>query len=345
MNVAVAVIAAFVAALVITAVSGFVLIPWLRQFQFGLPVSYADKKLYGKGNIPTAGGIMLALGTVSAVLITVLTDKLMGGDIAASGSLVPQEMYTKLWSGVITALAFGFIGFIDDYFRIATNGNSGLTVKQKSLLLILTAVAYLTSLYMGMQGAPFMFVPFIGNVETGFFYWIFGIVFIYCAVNSADATNGVDGLSSGISATAAISLGVIAALKGFFGFSALSAALAGACIGFLIWNKSPAKIHTGKTGSLFLGGMTVALAYALNSPLILLLSCISYFIEGASVAAQIVYFKATGGKLLLRTAPLHRHMEMCGKTHKKISLTLTVINILGAASAVAVMYYGGYILR
>ena len=68
-------------------------------------------------------------------------------------------------------------------------------------------------------------------------------------------------------------------------------------------------------------------------------------VEGASVAAQIVYFKATGGKLLLKTAPLHRHMEMCGKTHKKISLTLTVINILGAASAVAVMYYGGYILR
>ena len=190
-----------------------------------------------------------------------------------------------------------------------------------------------------------MFVPFIGNVETGFFYWIFGIVFIYCTVNSADVTNGVDGLSSGISATAAISLGVIAALKGFFGFSALSAALAGACIGFLLWNGNPAKIHSGKTGSLFLGGIMIALAYALNSPVILLLLCISYFIEGFSVVAQIVYFKATGGKLLLKTAPLHRHMELCGKNHKKISLTLSVINILGAALAVAVMYYGGYILR
>ena len=345
MNVAVAVITAFVAAFALTAVSGFVLIPALRQLQFGLPVSYGDKKLYGKGNVPTAGGIMLVLGTVSAVLITVITDKLMGGDIAASGSVVPQEMYTKLWSGVTAALAFGFIGFIDDYFRISTNGKSGLTVKQKSLLQVLTAVAYLTSLHMGMQGAPFMFIPFIGNVETGFFHWIFGVVFIYGAVNSADVTDGVDGLSSGISVTAAVSLGVIAALKGFFGFSAAASALAGACIGFLLWNKNPAKIHLGKTGSMFLGGMTVALAYALGCPLIILLSSVSYFIEGFSVVAQVAYFKATGGKLLLKTAPLHRHMQICGKNHKKISLTLTAINILGAASAVAVMYYGGYILR
>lgn len=345
MNVAVAVITAFAAALAVTGASGFVLVPWLRQFQFGLPVSYGDKKLYGSGNVPTAGGVMLVLGTVSSVLITVLTDKLMGGDIAASGSLVPQEMYTKLWSGVITATAFGFIGFIDDYLYVITDGKRTLTIKQKSLFQVLTAVAYLISLYMGMQGTPFMFVPFVGNVETGFFYWISGIVFIYCTVNSADCTDGVDGLSSGISVTAAVSLGVIAALKGFFGFSAVAAALAGACVGFLFWNKNPAKINSGKTGSMFLGGMTVALAYALNSPLILLLACVSYFIEGISVAAQIIYFKATGGKLLLKTAPLHRHMEICGKSHRKISLTLTVINILGGASAVAVMYYGGYILR
>lgn len=345
MNVAVAVITAFAAALVITAASGFVLIPWLRQLQFGLPVSYSDKKLYGKGNVPTSGGIMLALGTVSAILVTVLTDKLMGGDISASGSLVPQEMYTKLWSGVITALAFGFIGFIDDYFRFTANGASGLTVKQKSLLIVLTAAAYLISLYMGMQGAPFMFVPFIGNVETGFFYWISGIALIYFTVNSADVTDGIDGLTPGIGVTATAALSVIAALKGFFGFFAAAAATAGACIGFLLWNKNPAKIRSGKTGSLFLGGMAVALAYALNSPLILLLLCVSYFIEGISVAAQIIYFKSSGGKLLLKTAPLHRHMELCGKNHKKISLTLSVINILGAASAVAVMYYGGYILR
>lgn len=345
MNVAVAVITAFVAAFALTAVSGFVLIPALRQFQFGLPVSYGDKKLYGKCNVPTAGGIMLAIGTLSAILLTVITDKFMGGDMVASGSLVPQEMYTKLWSGVVTALAFGFIGFIDDYFCFVSNGKSGLTLNQKFLLQILTTAAYLTSLYMGMQGAPFMFIPFIGNVETGFFHWLFGIVFVYVAVNSADVTDSVDGLSSGISLTAAVSLGVIAALKGFFGFSAAAAALAGACVGFLLWNKNPAKIHSGKAGSMFLGGMTVALAYALGCPLIILFSCISYFIEGFSVVAQVLYFKSTGGKLLLKTAPLHRHMQICGKSHKKICLTLTVINILGAALAVAVMYYGGYILR
>ncbi len=346
MNTAAAIITAFVAAFAVTALLGFVMIPWLRRLKFGQTILDIGPKWHSsKQGTPTMGGIMFIIGTVSAILLTVVTDKLMGGDIVASGSLVPQEMYTKLWSGILAALAFAFIGFVDDYVKVVKRQNLGLTIKQKSLMQLLTGVAYLTSLYMGMQGAPFMFVPFVGSVETGFFHWIFGIIFIYATVNSVNFTDGVDGLCSSVTVTAAASVAVIAAMKGLFGFSAAAAALAGGCIGFLLWNKNPAKVFMGDTGSMFLGGMTVALAYAIGCPLILVLSGIVYVIEGASDVVQIVYFKATGGKRILKMAPLHHHLELCGWSEKKITAVFTLINILGAASAVAVMYYGGYILR
>ncbi len=346
MNVAAAIITAFVAAFAVTALLGFVMIPWLRRLKFGQTILDIGPKWHiGKQGTPTMGGIMFIVGAVSAILLTVLTDKLMGGDIVASGSLVPQEMYTKLWSGVLMALAFAFIGFVDDYIKIVKRRNLGLTIKQKSFAQLLTCVAYLTSLYMGMQGAPFMFVPFIGNVETGFFHWIFGIVFIYATVNSVNFTDGVDGLCSSVTVTMAASIAVIAAMKGLFGFSAAASALAGACVGFVLWNKNPAKVFMGDTGSMFLGGMTVALAYAIGCPLIVVLSGLVYVIEGASDVIQIVYFKATGGKRIFKMAPLHHHLELCGWSEKKITLVFTSVNILGAAAAVAVMYYGGYILR
>lgn len=340
MNIAAAIITAFVAAFAVTAALGFVMIPWLRRLEFGQIVPDIGKK-----RTPTMGGIMFIIGTVSAILLTVLTDKLMGGDIVASGSLVPQEMYTKLWSGIIMALAFGFIGFADDYIKIVQRQNLGLTIKQKSLMQVLTCVAYLTSLYMGMQGAPFMFIPFFGSVETGFFHWIFGIVFIYATVNSVNLTDGADGLCGSVTVTVAASIAVIAAMKGLFGFSAAAASLAGACIGFVLWNRNPAKVFMGGTGSMFLGGMIVSLAYAIGCPLIVVLAGLVYVIEGASDVIQIAYFKATGGKRILKMAPLHRHLELCGRSEKKITLVFTLINILGAAAAVAVMYYGGYVLR
>ena len=114
MNTAAAEITAYVAAFAVTALLGFVMIPWLRRHEFGQTVT--DMKRHsGRHSTPSMGGGAFIIGTVSAILLTVLTDKLMGGDIVASGSLVPQEMYTKLWGGVLTALAFAFIGFADDY--------------------------------------------------------------------------------------------------------------------------------------------------------------------------------------------------------------------------------------
>lgn len=331
---------ACVAGFAVTGISGFSFIPLLGKLEFGQTFASFDKKQAA----PSMGGIMLVIGTVSAVVLAVATDKISGGDIAASGSLVAQEMYTKLWSGILTAVSFSLTGFIDDYFKIRTRQNLGLTVKQKTVMQFFVSLAYLTALYMGMNGKPYMFVPFIGNTEPGFFYWIIGSLLIYAAVNAVNITDGVDGLCGSVTLTAAVSLGIIAALKGLFGFSAMSAALAGSCAGFLLWNKSPAKILTGKTGTMFLGGAVVTLSYAIGCPIIIFLSGLSYFVIGATDIIQIVYYKKTGGKPFFKSAPVQHHLKLIGWSDKKITLTFTAVNILGGIAAVAVMYYGGYIL-
>lgn len=344
MNTVAAILTAGIAGFVITGALGFIMIPWLRKLKFGQTILDIGPKWHSsKQGTPTMGGLMFIIGTVAAILLTVITDKLMGGDITASGSLVPSEMYTKLWSGVLMALGFGFIGFIDDYIKAVKHRNLGLTVKQKTVLQLLVCLAYLTSMYMSMQGAPHMFVPFIGTLEIGFFHWLFGIAVVYATVNAVNFTDGIDGLCGSVTLTAAVSVGVIAVLKGLFGFSMASAALAGACLGFVIWNKNPAKVFMGDTGSMFLGGMIIALCYAIGCPVIILLVGIIYVIEGLSDVLQIVYYRISGGKRIFKMAPIHHHFEMCGWSEKKITLVFSTVNIIGGAVAVAVMYYGGYV--
>lgn len=329
-----------VAGLAVTFLMGFSFVPWLGKLEFGRTYPAFGKKQPA----PSMGGILLAIGTVSAVVLSVATDKLSGGDIISSGSLIAQEMHTKFWSGLFMALSFALIGLTDDYYRIKTDGNIGLTVKQKTVMQFFVILAYLTGLYMGMNGMPYMFVPFYGNVEPGFFYWIIGFFLIYAAVNAVNIMDGIDGLCGSMTFTAAVSLGVVAALKGLFGFSVMSAALAGSCIGFLLWNKHPAKISEGKTGTMFLAGMLVAISYATGCPFILILSGISYFIIGASDFTRVAYYKNTGKNLFRKSAPLQHHLKSCGWSDKKIVLTFTAINIIGGVAAVLVMCFGGYVL-
>ncbi len=341
-------IAAMVLALAIgftvSALLGFAVIPWLHKLKFGQTILDIGPSWHKKKQgTPTMGGIMFIIGTIAAIAVTVLTDKLIGGNITATGSgAVPAEIKTKFWSGLLMALSFTFVGFADDYIKVIKKRNLGLTIKQKTIPQLIICLAYLSSLYMGMGGSPRMFIPFIGDVNMGIFYWIFGVCVIYGAVNAVNFTDGIDGLCSSVTVTVAVSLGVIAAMRGFFGISLSAAALAGACSGFLVWNHNPAKVIMGDTGSFFLGGMVVALVYALGCPVILLPVGLIYVIEAMSDVIQIGYFKATHGKRIFKMAPIHHHFEMSGWNEKKIVGIFTFINILGCVTGILLMYFGGY---
>ncbi|MBQ7547997.1 MAG: phospho-N-acetylmuramoyl-pentapeptide-transferase [Clostridia bacterium] len=324
----------------VTAALGFVVIPWLHKLKFGqtiLDIGPAWHKK--KQGTPTMGGILFIAGTLAAFVVVAVTDKLLGGDLLAAGSAMPLEIRSKIIAGFLMALGFGVIGFADDYIKVVKKRNLGLTIVQKTVAQVLVMGAYLCSLYLSMNRHPYMFIPFVGNVEMGFFFWIFGACVIYAAINAVNFTDGVDGLCGSVTLTAAAAFLVIAAMRNLFGVSMAAAALAGGCAGFLVWNHNPAKVFMGDTGSMFLGGMVVALAYAVGCPLILLPVGLIYVIEGMSDVIQIGYFKLTHGKRIFKMAPIHHHFEMSGWSEKKIVAVFTAVNLIGGILGVVLMQF------
>ncbi len=339
MKITAALIMAAIIAFGVTAVLGYVMIPWLHKLKFGQTILDIGPKWHKKKQgTPTMGGIMFIVGTVLAVVGTFATDKIMGGDLIGGENLVTEGFYTRFWAGLIMALGFALVGFLDDYIKVVKKRNLGLTVVQKTVIQLLIIFGYLFS--MRMAGDPYMFIPFVGNVPMGWFYWIFGLCVIYGAINAVNFTDGIDGLCSSVTVTAAVSFIVIAFMRKNMGAGLLSSALLGGCAGFLVWNRNPAKVFMGDTGSMFLGGMVVAISYCLECPLILLLTGIIYVIEAMSDVIQIGYFKLTHGKRIFKMAPIHHHFEMSGWKENKIVIVFSLVNILGGIAAIALMYLG-----
>lgn len=318
---------------------GYVVIPYLHKLHFGQTILDIGPSWHkNKQGTPTMGGVLFIFGTAAALIVSLLTDFFSKGDIIAGNSASPDTVKAKFWSGIAMALCFGMIGFLDDYIKVKRKENKGLSIKQKTALEIIVMCAYLASLR--MAGATYIYFPFFGNVELKFFFWIFGAVCIYCTVNAVNFTDGIDGLCGSVTETFAVSALIIALLRGYFGTSLLCAAMFGSISGYLIWNWHPAKVFMGDVGSLFLGGIVVAVSYSIDMPWIIILSGIIYVIEFLSDVIQIVYFKATHGKRLFKMAPIHHHFEKCGWSEKKIVYIFTAINALGGLAAVLLTYFG-----
>lgn len=339
MNIYVALAFAAVLSFLIAFLLGFVLIPWLRKLKFGqtiLDIGPAWHK--SKQGTPVMGGIMFIVSTIVSVVVVLVTDHLLGGDLFGSEYILPNQLKVKLVAGVLLALGFGLIGFVDDYIKVVKKRNLGLTEIQKTILQIIIILAYLAVLY--LNGLTFMKIPFVGTVDLKWFFWIFGVCVIYGAVNAVNFTDGVDGLCASVTSTAAIAFCIAALMTKFLGISVLAAALAGGVLGYLIWNYYPSKVMMGDTGSMFLGGMVVALAYAIDCPIILVLFGIIYVIEALSDVIQIGYFKITHGKRIFKMAPIHHHFEMSGWKERKIVTVFSLVNILGCLIGLALYYYG-----
>lgn len=330
---------AAVAAFLISFLLGYVVIPWLHKLKFGQTILDIGPKWHKKKQgTPTMGGILFICGTVAAIAAVLITDHILGGDIVRGDSPDEASVKLKFYGGLLMALCYGFVGFADDYIKVVKKRNLGLTIRQKSVMQILIMAVYLGTLY--SAGATYMFIPFVGNVDLGWFFWFFGVAVMYCTVNAVNFTDGVDGLCSSVTATAALSLTIVAVLRNNFGVGMVSAALVGGLCGFLIWNWNPAKVIMGDLGSMFLGGMVVAVAYALDVPWVILLSGIIYVVEFLSDVIQIVYFRATHGKRIFKMAPIHHHFELCGWKEKKICYVFTAVNAAGGIAAVLLIAFG-----
>ena len=261
------------------------------------------------------------------------------------GGTVSLEMhtgigFTKIFAGLGLAFGMGLIGFIDDYIKVVKKRNLGLTASQKTVLQALVTVAYLISLL--LAGVETTYIPFVGHVSIvsgfGVVFWPIAFFFIYGFTNAVNLTDGIDGLASSITLVVACGFMLMSGAIGFEGANIMSAALAGACIGFLSWNWHPAKVFMGDTGSMFLGGMVVALAFCIDRPIYLMLAGIIYLVEALSVVLQVFWFKKTG-KRLFKMSPIHHHFEKSGWSEIKIVVVFSLITLITSAICVVAVKY------
>lgn len=319
-----------------TAVLGKFMIPWLHKLKFGQTILDIGPSWHkNKQGTPTMGGITFIISICLACILGLVMNAGADNFLMISG-----ETQTKLWAGLIMALLFGLIGFADDYIKVVKKRNLGLTIVQKTVVQVLVCAGYLVSLYLSMGKDPYMVIPFFGNVRLDIWFWVLGVCVLYGAINAVNFTDGIDGLCSSVTVTCALGFIVVAVLNKVFGMGILASALIGGCAGFLVWNKHPAKVFMGDTGSMFLGGMVVALAYAIDAPWILLCLGLVYVIEALSDVIQIGYFKLTHGKRIFKMAPIHHHFEMSGWSENKIVTVFSVVNLIGCAVGVALICFG-----
>ncbi len=320
---------------------GFVVIPWLHKLKFGQTILDIGPSWHKKKQgTPTMGGILIIAGFLLSLTVVLVTDKLLGGNLLLFACEKPESViYTKVFSGILMALGFGFIGFIDDYIKVVKKRNLGLTELQKTLMQLLVAVAYLFTLHK-FAGINYMFIPYYGAFANTAVFWIVGIAAIYCTVNAANFLDGVDGLCSSVTAVVCAGFSVCAILRGFAGLSIVLCALFGALAGYLVWNWNPSRVMMGDLGSLFLGGMVVAAAYAIDAPWAILLIGIIYVAEFGSDILQIFYIKTHKGKKLFRMAPIHHHYELGGWSEKRLCVVFSLVTLLGSAAAVALLWFG-----
>ena len=315
----------------ITSISGIWLVPFLRKLKYGQTILDIGPKWHkAKQGTPTMGGIMFILGITIAIVIGWFLAKSQSAFAAA-----PNDVMTvKVFAGLIMALSYGFIGFIDDYIKVVKKRNLGLTAKQKLFLQIAVAVAYLSVLYIAGDRSTRVAIPFLGQLDIGFFYYPFALFIIVSVVNAVNLTDGLDGLCSTVTFVVAATFSVICAMLSLWEISLMSVALAAGCIGFLVWNFYPAKVFMGDTGSLFLGGLVCALGFGSGLPVFIALIGIIYVMEAGSVVIQVLYFKATGGKRLFKMSPIHHHFEMCGKSEVQIAFAFAIISLIFGALSV-----------
>ena len=317
----------------ISAITGKYLIPWLHKLKYGQTIKEIGPTWHAKKQgTPTMGGIMFILGTVVAIVICLpiyIAIVKAGNQYAVMTTL----QSVKIWVGFVFGIFCGFTGFLDDYISIKRHENTGLTVKQKFGLQIFATAVYLAAIGFTENWAGSTSIPFVGNVDMGIWFYIIMFIMIVGFVNAVNLTDGIDGLCSTVTFVAEISFMVCATLMHVYHVGIFAAAVAGGCLGFLVWNFFPAKVFMGDTGSLFLGGMFCATAIACDLPIFIPLVGLIYLCETGSVMIQVTYFKLTHGKRIFKMTPIHHSFEMDGWSEVKIVTVFSAVTLVMGAIA------------
>ena len=248
-----------------------------------------------------------------------------------AGNLITIADYTVFYV-LGLSLCFGLIGFLDDFYKLKFKRNLGLTSFQKAALQAAVSALFLYLLLRkGIITCDHLYVPLLNvrieNIHPIVYIFFAMFVMVGC-VNAVNLTDGVDGLCGSVTVPVMVFFAAVAVAKGQYDLALLPTVLLGGLVAYLFYNWHPAKVFMGDTGSLFLGGVVCALAFALDMPLVLLLVGFVYMMETVSVILQVGYFKATHGKRLFKMAPIHHHFEMCGWKEERIVLTFAAVSVV-----------------
>lgn len=311
--------------IIITIISFFIctficpyFIPMLHKFKFGQQVrSDGPSAHLKKKGTATMGGIMILLSITFSLIPFIVKYK----------EIIPVLLFT---------LAFGIIGFLDDYLKVVKKKSDGLSPKQKFFLQLLISIIFVVYIYVKKDIYIINFlIPFTGALNNGIILKV-GILFIPFAIfvilgtdNGVNFTDGLDGLCSSVTAVVSLFF-LFVGIKENLSIAPINAAVFGALLGFLIYNSHPAKVFMGDTGSLALGAYVSGIALTSGVALFIPVVGFIYLIEVLSVIIQVAYFKKTKGKRIFKMAPIHHHFELSSYSETQIFTVFTITTIIFA---------------
>lgn len=304
-------IIALVIGWILGAVFTKLLLPYLEKKQFKQFVREVGPQSHlSKTGTPSMGGLAI-----------------IGASVLASAGAGLAAGVADGWHLVVILLVmvlFGCIGFIDDYEKAIKKNNAGISPKQKIILQFVFsgAFAIYAYLYSGFGTVPgsAVWIPFVDRyIDFGLLYIPFIIFVMIAFSNAVNLTDGLDGLASGVTALVAFCMVIlgVGAYPMITAAPIVYGAVAGACLGFLMYNKNPARIFMGDTGSMALGGVLAAAAVMLKMEFLVAIAGLLYVLEALSVIIQVAYFKKTR-KRFFKMAPIHHHFELCGMKEKNV---------------------------
>ncbi|HPY64376.1 MAG TPA: phospho-N-acetylmuramoyl-pentapeptide-transferase [Bacillota bacterium] len=315
-----------------TIVCGLIMLPRIRRIRSSQPIrDNGPQSHLSKAGTPTFGGLFFLIPITLFAIISPVIKR----------DLLPMTFM------VVFMLLFGLVGFADDYIKVNVS-RKGLSVRQKTIWLGLFSIAA-TVFYLWISPYdPFILsptgkvIPIIGVWKIVYAFVL--VPFLFYMSNSVNITDGVDGLLSSLMSIAGVGLFAVSCLLApvlpyVLSTMTLSLVISGGCLGFLLFNRHPARIFMGDTGSQALGIAFVLLTVVMGVPYLAVITGFVFFFEGFSVVIQVIYFKSTGGKRIFRMSPIHHHFELGGWHEKKIVLMFSLVGVVSSLAGFLLMSY------
>ena len=293
------------------------LIKYLHVLKFGQAIREEGPQshMHKKGT-PTMGGISFIVSIVISLIIAMILD---------SGNIQYYILF------IYTTFSFSIIGYIDDMLIVVKKKNDGLAPRKKLMLQILFSVIFYILITFIYKDINYIHIPGLDyNLNISYLYLIFLVFWQTGFSNAVNLTDGLDGLATSVTIITTSTFALLAYKENNFPVLVFCLTIVGALLGFLLFNKNPAKIFMGDTGSLALGGILAAISVILHKEIAFLFIGLVYILETLSVIIQVAYFKKTG-KRIFKMSPLHHHFELSGYGEVKTVYIFVIIAVISSA--------------